>query len=618
MRARLRRVVALTLACGLLATAACSDGGTDGKAEAKAPPTTEPVPERDAEIDPVLTAFGEMLDDEGVLPLDTALGIVSAEVVPLPGIAPVALPEGPAPDDLAGVALRRVVGARAELDPAAVEVVDGYLAGSPDDEVVEIPVGSGRNRIIELPDGPGDDFTPEELTFLIESIVGQMEDHSGHDLQVAVTVRRITGRTASAVGTGGTLERPAGCRLSIPTGIGGDGGASFVSTVAHEIWHCFQLDSNPVAFETAPAWVIEGQAEWAGETVAGGSASSASRWDTWLLTPQSALPRRSYDAIGLYAVADQQGADPWRTMLPMIGRSTTDAVGTLFGSAAPEALVAVAERLVRAPDVGAQWESDGPGITAGQAAQVLALDGDAPARVEGSAGRLATFPVVLAVPAEGDIVSIRIEGGTAAAVQLPGTGIALVGPGASARFCLDPEGCVCPDGTSPYGELPAAEPGEGAAAIAAMDPGAVAVSGELQSMEEACEDRLVGVWQSDVATYLEQLGQSLGGACTGPYTVTFSPEGVFTAHFEAVCTGGRGRGEGEGTFQGTYVDDGSNFTLVGVDGGGTMVITIDGRSQTVSLPGLGEASGSAPIPYTVTGDTLTYTYGSTVTFTRAG
>jgi hypothetical protein len=302
----------------------------------------------------------------------------------------------------------------------------------------------------------------------------------------------------------------------------------------------------------------------------------------------------------------------------MLGRSTTEAVGTLFGSTAPEALLAVAERLVRAPDVGAQWESDGPGITSGQAAQVLGLSGDGPQRVEGNNGRLATFPVVLAVPGEGDIVNIRIEGGTGAAVQLPGTGVALVGPGASARFCLDPDGCVCPDGTSPFGELPAAEPGEGAAAIASMDPGAVAVSGELQSMEEACERSLVGVWQSDVATYLSQLGQSLDGACVGPYTVTFTAEGGFTAHFEAVCTGSRGRGVGNGTFQGTYVDDGSTFTLANVEGSGTMTITISGFTTTAPLPGLGEASGSAPIPYTITGDTLTYTYGSAFTFTRAG
>ena len=45
--------------------------------------------------------------------------------------------------------------------------------------------------------------------------------------------------------------------------------ADFNETLAHEVFHCFEAMDypSPVAFGNAPNWLVEGAAEWVGETL---------------------------------------------------------------------------------------------------------------------------------------------------------------------------------------------------------------------------------------------------------------------------------------------------------------------------------------------------------------
>jgi hypothetical protein len=320
----------------------------------------------------------------------------------------------------------------------------------------------------------------------------------------------------------------------------------------------------------------------------------------------------------VYAVAAQAGADPWTAMLPMLGLGNVAAVESLFGAGAEEAVSAVAQRVVRAPEVGESWESQGPGITGadGHADLVIAEGDDQEAALD--VGRFAVLPVQVTVPSNGDIVRVSIEGGVGGAVQLPGTELTRLPAGGSVRYCLKPEGCECPDGSTPGGDLPPVEPGRGAAAVGALDAGELKVVAGIESLDDACRRKLVGTWTTDAGDYLATLGVTSGMSCRGPYVLTFGADRSFSAGFDATCTVAAASGRAVVSFTGTYTDSGTTFTLADVTGSGTMTIRIAGTERTQPFPG-GAPPAGEPVPYKVEGDVLTYTFrGSTFTFTHTG
>lgn len=570
--------------------------------------TTEPV------ADPALVRLGDLLDDEdGRLPLDDALAVFAAVVAPLPGIEPVADPDG-LPAGAASLAIRRLVG----TDPLAADVaaaVEAALAPqagdveaviSPDD-VAPATTAAGLMR------GPARRSatapTADELAATIAEYAAELSRLSGHELSLPIHARLVgAGRLGEDEGVTtsmGPISAPTGCRLLLSRALFESAASSehLTSTVLHEVWHCFQLDAHPGAYQTGPAWIIEGQAEWVGEVLVGGSEASAGPWDTWLLAPERALTRRSYDAIGVYAVADASGADPFRTMLPMLGQAHGAALETLFGTDAPTAVLTVASALARVPARGSEWESTGPGITASRGAREMAVPEGTPATTQRTVGRFATLPVALTV-STGDVAMVTALGGSAAAVELADSERTLVAPGTTVSFCLRPDGCLCPDGTPPGGEpLPTASPGEGAAAIGAVDGGDVAVTAVAVTMEDACQT-IVGTWVTTFQAALDAGTAPFGGtpmSCDGPYSITYADDGTFAGGSSATCTLGDETALLELTFSGTYEADGTNLSVTSFSASGT--VTMDGLTMDAPFPPPATAKGSGT--YTIVGATLT-------------
>jgi hypothetical protein len=84
--------------------------------------------------------------------------------------------------------------------------------------------------------------------------------------------------------------------------------ADFNETLAHEVFHCYEAMDYPslVAFGNAPNWLVEGAAEWVGETL---EPSTDGFWDAYLTAPALPLFSRSYSAIGFYALMTSSGED---------------------------------------------------------------------------------------------------------------------------------------------------------------------------------------------------------------------------------------------------------------------------------------------------------------------
>lgn len=572
-----------------------------------------------------LEQFGALLDDDGNLPLETALAIVAATEAPLTGITPHAALDA-LPHGASASAVRTVVGSLDELDPQLrADVVDALQLDVEldDDEVLE----PGPRRAREITGGATSDavgrLSPEAIRERIDTIVAVLQSRSGHTLSVPIRIRVVSARGgpyADAFHTGSQ------CIVRLFPSLWAVDAASLMSTLGHEVWHCFQDDAHRRTGASGPQWIYEGQAEFVGEALVGGSASGRSVLRDWFLTSNRSLQRRSYDAVGLYGVADEYGADPWRTMLPMLSQSTPAALQTLFGGASPvDAVAAIAKKVAKVPDYGADWDQVTPAYIPNSGAEIVDVPLAGPVTRSRTLGTYATFPVVFAVVAGGDILRLSTSGGTSVSMAAPGAGTVIAAPGESRDLCIRPDDCLCPDGTWPGGGDPplASAPGEFAVAIGAVEGGQVAVTAERFDRDVLCEEErdidLVGQWTAPLNTVFDELGRAYGPVpivCDGPLLVTFGEDMRFTTGFDAVCRANEVSARGVAEITGTYEVGAGTFRVVDSTGSGSMEI----GGTTVPLPILdGYRQGlSDPVTYTIEGDQLRYSFtapdGTTFTF----
>jgi len=145
------------------------------------------------------------------------------------------------------------------------------------------------------------------------------------------------------------------------------GGLETLDTLAHEVFHCFQFDQyhSLLAYATAPRWVVEGQATWAGETLAGGDTGVPfNHWRRYLTMPWLSLTGRVYDAIGFYSHLAESGTDPWTRFRAMIGAGSDSAAAFVNADAeGPIFLESWGSSIVREPGRGSEWDTIGPSIT---------------------------------------------------------------------------------------------------------------------------------------------------------------------------------------------------------------------------------------------------------------
>ena len=135
--------------------------------------------------------------------------------------------------------------------------------------------------------------------------------------------------------------------------------ADFDETLAHEVFHCFEAMDYPslVAFGNAPKWLVEGAAEWVGETL---EPSTDGFWDAYLTAPEIPLFARNYSAIGFYALMTSSGEDTWNLLDPMLKATSNSAAYSLAANG--KLREDWASSLARQPNFGDGWDATGPGI----------------------------------------------------------------------------------------------------------------------------------------------------------------------------------------------------------------------------------------------------------------
>ena len=111
--------------------------------------------------------------------------------------------------------------------------------------------------------------------------------------------------------------------------------ASTISHIlAHEVFHCEEFDFDP-GLAHLGAWVVEGMAEWAAETLAP-VPGYLGVLDDYTLTPHTPLFARSYDAEGFWGHIQDTSPDLWQKVESILAQPTPQAQystagGTTFG-----------------------------------------------------------------------------------------------------------------------------------------------------------------------------------------------------------------------------------------------------------------------------------------------
>lgn len=256
------------------------------------------------------------------------------------------------------------------------------------------------------------------------------------------------------------------------------------SLLAHEVYHCFQLELLGIEGQARlPEWLKEGSATWVGETFVGGSIASATHWKRYLETAGSLLDR-DYDAVGFFAHLQNHGVNLWRELDDLLQLPSALAFAQAARDAGDDFLQTWPMGLARRPDLGADWDTDGPGILPREvrrAEQLLIVSAESPLSEALD-------------PADQRLVQFFLSPGEAVRVQVSGYGVLhwLERGGETTRFsnsfsqsfCRG-ESCRCADGSQPPGVQ--SVPGNAAllAVTSTEGPGQI----DIQVVESPCDER---------------------------------------------------------------------------------------------------------------------------------
>ena len=254
---------------------------------------------------------------------------------------------------------------------------------------------------------------------------------------------------------GGESGPPASCDIWVNPSGDALQGRDWSVALAHEVFHCFQGAILGLGRHyTIGKWIIEGQAMWVGEEVAGPDYTEAlGWWSRYLIHPQTPLFQRTYDAIGFYAhVAERCGglAYVWRILRTMLEKvpDNVAAYGAATASCDARFLDSWASGLFRDPARGLEWDTTGSAIPARDTA-AAALDGKVIALANGGGEPVFAGPFtngIYILSSHADVVRIGVIGHA----RLSDGRIDRVLDG-EATFCTRTRGCACPRGSSYQG-----------------------------------------------------------------------------------------------------------------------------------------------------------------------
>jgi hypothetical protein len=501
------------------------------------------------ERQPEQSAWEKVLDGigpDGQISKDTALQAFSLAVTPLPGAK--TPPGGETTIRSGSAAVRWTLGHWSTLTPEQQAAVKKAVLPGPDAIVArpEKPGGGGGGG--DLPEKD-----PQVLAALVADGVATIEQRLGRTLRQRVTVevmKNPSGDEPRALAMANSQDADGGwdgpavtCNIEMYPHAFTMSRSLVLETVYHEIFHCFQAELFPdlaAFFEKGMplSWLIEGQAEWAGDTMAGSSEGGARHWKTYLTNPGKSLYRRAYDAIGFYAHLAESGTDPWKVMDGMVKAALTGGNDAAFNAATTTNAAAFLDTwpsgYARGQRPGPAWDTTGPGIPTDKmtvSTAAVRSGGNVPVKAPAVANRLIKLDL------KADVTTFTVSPGAHGRLGPSSGDDLLLTALAGQNWCTRGE-CACPEGTAGAGiDLPRLAPGLAWLAVTGGTK-AASVTATGMSLAEFCrkdppkEACLIGDWTTTQMKLAGPLAQVAGGSGV---TMKITPQYVATINFDGMA-----------------------------------------------------------------------------------
>ncbi|MGI8927942.1 MAG: hypothetical protein ACR2H0_00555 [Candidatus Limnocylindrales bacterium] len=412
---------------------------------------------------------------------------------PLPGV-PDPVPPLPTPEEIGTgeIAISWVMRHWDELTSEQQTAVNSYLDPGPDAVVIEpLPADSAPS--------------PEAERILVAGIgAAALEDETAfdrykailRDAEIVIINQLGRKRTRSYSLSVNTFQRdfdlPEGqhalayaypwfgtCAIKINPILTTEQPSVVSASLAHELFHCFQYEIGDSAGRAD--WVVEGEAEWVGETVGGPSSVGRNWWGQYILTPRASLLSRTYDAVGFYLHMAERGVNVW-TLLDKMYMSGGGAASYHDGAdpGGTGFLYSWGSGFFKDPGLAGEWNAQGPWTytrVPSPEAITVPVGNPVPFNTEPYTNRIAL------VLTTADIVNVDMKG-IARIRDSSGQGQDGL---SDANFCSKSGGdCACPPGQDYVG--PVLTP-LGFPAFLAITGATDGVTGELTgySLDDFCE-----------------------------------------------------------------------------------------------------------------------------------
>jgi hypothetical protein len=351
-------------------------------------------------------------------------------------------------------------------------------------------------------------------------------------------------------------------------------GVTRTSILAHELFHCYQHHAAaPTGLTGVGRWIIEGQAEWAGEMHAN-DAGRADRWFAIFLNSGSlSLYDRDYDAMPFFAhVFNRVGVNLWRRLLDMV-RVRENAPA--FLQAIPSTDLATLQTwpmgLWQDDSKGPDWTTVMPG-----APEVLVEYPRETLRAGDTREFDAATPQHFTVSLrENKLYRVRLQGAQGGLSSDTVAGAVVderLTEGVSRLFCFSSEfDCRCPGGGEPLETFTQLGRDTLDVAVTAGASGTGRI--EIEEFEPTCcgspgalPPEWVGTWMLDVSAYAE--------LALGPTSSTCSTEGEGSQTMLIRSDGGVSRTTAVTTRQTCVVSGMTRTTSERTEGNSTMCMRV--------------------------------------------
>jgi hypothetical protein len=251
-------------------------------------------------------------------------------------------------------------------------------------------------------------------------------------------------------------DEPIHCRITIYREAHKNNNEYLRGVVAHEVFHVFEarMSGSESHFNSEGGWLVEGAADWVESVLVERDPNAHEIWRDYLLSPQTPLFSRVYDAVGFFGHMESTEISPWKRFKAIFkATSDTAAYTAAIGTSKPF-LDSEASVFFRAAAFGAEWDARGRNVPSAHEVGFKPTPVNVTTKIH---PKLVVKPYadgaydlsIAALPAATPVAELVVVKGNVRLRSTSGGEVNAIDP-TQILLCSDPKGCNCPSRPSHF------------------------------------------------------------------------------------------------------------------------------------------------------------------------